>query len=77
MCFDIGIGTGKGGKPGAYGYLFFYLGMKLSGMKKVYRYEEDKFLRIVHKMNQSRGFYMPKDKKRFILTILFSVNIIV
>jgi hypothetical protein len=46
-------------------------------MKKVYRYEEDKFLRIVHKMNQSRGFYMPKDKKRFILTILFSVNIIV
>ena len=43
----------------------FYLGMKLSGMKKVYLYEEDKFLRIVRRMNQSRGFYMPKDKKAF------------
>lgn len=30
----------------------FYAGMRLSGMKKVYRYEEEKFLRTVRKMNR-------------------------
>ena len=43
----------------------FYTGIKFSGMKKVFRYEEDKFLRAVRKMNRGRGFYMPKDKKVF------------
>lgn len=43
----------------------FYAGMRLSGMKKVYRYEEEKFLRTIRKMNRSRGFYMPRDKKAF------------
>lgn len=42
-----------------------YMGMKLSGIKKVYRYEEEKFLHTVRKMNRSRGFYMPRDKKAF------------
>ncbi len=38
-------------------------GMKLSGIKKKYSLPEDKFLDEVNKMNKSRGFYIPKDKK--------------
>ncbi|NBI88064.1 hypothetical protein D3Z47_18485 [Lachnospiraceae bacterium] len=55
----------------------FYMGMKLSGMKKVYRYDEEKFLRTVHKMNRSRGFYMPKDKKAFYSDHMIFENIAV
>lgn len=40
-----------------------YTVFKLSGMKKAYGYEEEKFLEAVAKMNRSRGFYLPKDKK--------------
>ena len=38
-------------------------GMKMSGMKKKYSLPEDQFLAEIRKMNKSRGFYMPKDKK--------------
>lgn len=38
-------------------------GMKLSGVKKKYSLPEEQFLAEVRKMNKSRGFYMPKDKK--------------
>ncbi len=46
-------------------------------MKKVYRYDEEKFLRTVHKMNRSRGFYMPKDKKAFYSAHMIFENITV
>ncbi len=39
------------------------LGLKMSGMKKKYALPEDRFLEEVRKMNRSRGFYMPGDKK--------------
>ena len=38
-------------------------GMKMSGIKKKYSLPEEQFLREVEKMNKTRGFYMPKDKK--------------
>ena len=39
------------------------LGVKLSGMKKMFGKPEDELLGIINKMNKSRGFYMPTDKK--------------
>ena len=39
------------------------LGTRLSGMKKKYSPPEERFLEEVGKMNRSRGFYMPRDKK--------------
>ena len=39
------------------------LGLKLSGLKKKYSLPEEQFLEEIRKMNRSRGFFMPKDKK--------------
>ena len=39
------------------------LGLKLSGIKKKYSLPEEEFLWEIRKMNRSRGFYMPKDRK--------------
>ena len=39
------------------------LGVKMSGMKKKYSLPEKEFLAEVRKMNRTRGFYMPNDKK--------------
>ena len=39
------------------------LGMKMSGMKKKYSLPEEQFLEEIRKMNKSRVFFMPKDKK--------------
>lgn len=39
--------------------------LKLSGIKKMYYLPDEQFLEKVKKMNKSRGFYMPKDKKAF------------
>ena len=39
--------------------------LKLSGIKKMYHLNDDKFLEKVKKMNNKRGFYMPKDNKAF------------
>ena len=38
-------------------------GIKMSGMKKKYSLPEEKFLEAARKMNESRGFYMPKNTK--------------
>ncbi|MDO4294414.1 MAG: alpha/beta hydrolase [Eubacteriales bacterium] len=40
-----------------------YQGMKFSGIKKLYTLPEDEFLKKVEKMNQSRGYFKPTDKK--------------
>ena len=37
--------------------------LRLSGMKKKYDLPEEQFLKEVEKMNRSRGFYMPSDRK--------------
>ena len=39
------------------------LGLKMSGMKKKYALPEEEFLAEVRRMNKTRGFYLPKDKK--------------
>ena len=39
------------------------LGTRMSGMKKKYSLPEDQFIEEVRKMNRSRGFYMPEDRK--------------
>ena len=39
------------------------LGLRMSGMKKKYALPEEEFLAEVRRMNKTRGFYLPKDKK--------------
>lgn len=43
----------------------FYHLLKLSGVKKVYSLPEDEFLRKVEKINRSRNFSLPQDKKAY------------
>lgn len=42
-----------------------YSAVKLTGMKKKYSLPEEQFLKEVAKLNRTRGFYMPGDKKAF------------
>ncbi len=39
------------------------IGYRLSGMKKIFALPQDEMLKIIRKMNEKRGFLMPKDKK--------------